>query len=67
MFGDGALTFREYATREPLSLAVVHRAVLEFLQAGRTHRQDRDGHWQMGVGSRVRALRRRGRTAGGGG
>ena len=32
MFGDGALTFREFVMREPLPLAAVHDAVLEFLQ-----------------------------------
>ncbi len=32
MFGDGALSFREFAMREPLPLATVHDAVLEFLQ-----------------------------------
>jgi hypothetical protein len=32
MLGDGALTFREFAMREPLPLATIHRAVLEFLQ-----------------------------------
>jgi hypothetical protein len=32
MFGDGALTFREFAMREPLPLATIHDAVLEFLQ-----------------------------------
>jgi hypothetical protein len=35
MFGDGSLTFREFATREPLPLATIHDAVLEFLR-GRT-------------------------------
>ena len=35
MFGDGALTFREFAMREPLPLATIHDAVLEFLR-GRT-------------------------------
>jgi hypothetical protein len=35
MFGDGALTFHEFATREPHPLAVIHDAVLEFLR-GRT-------------------------------
>ena len=29
MFGDGSLTFREFAMREPLPLAVIHDAVLE--------------------------------------
>jgi hypothetical protein len=32
MFGDGSLTFREFMTREPLPLATVHDAVLEFLR-----------------------------------
>jgi hypothetical protein len=32
MFGDGPLTFREFAMREPLPLARVHDAVLEFLR-----------------------------------
>jgi hypothetical protein len=32
MFGDGALTFREFFMREPLPLATVHAAVLEFLR-----------------------------------
>lgn len=32
MFGDGALLFREFAMREPLPLATIHDAVLEFLQ-----------------------------------
>ena len=32
MFGDGSLTFREFATREPLPLARVHDAVLDFLR-----------------------------------
>lgn len=32
MFGDGALTFQEFAMREPLPLAVIHDAVLEFLR-----------------------------------
>src|SRR6266404_5165831 len=32
MFGDGALTFREFAMREPLPLATIHDAVLEFLR-----------------------------------
>jgi Nucleotidyl transferase AbiEii toxin, Type IV TA system len=35
MFGDGSLTFREFAMREPLPLATMHDAVLEFLR-GRT-------------------------------
>jgi hypothetical protein len=35
MFGDGSLTFRKFATREPLPLATIHDAVLEFLR-GRT-------------------------------
>src|SRR5262245_38318145 len=32
MFGDGSLTFREFAISEPLPLATIHDAVLEFLQ-----------------------------------
>src|SRR6266542_3681162 len=32
MFGDGPLTFREFARREPLPLATIHDAVLEFLR-----------------------------------
>ncbi len=32
MFGDGSLTFQEFATREPLPLATIHDAVLEFLR-----------------------------------
>ena len=36
MFGDGSLTFREYVMNEPLPLAIVHRAVLDFLH----HRND---------------------------
>jgi hypothetical protein len=32
MFGDGALSFREYAMKEPHPLAIVHRAVLDFLK-----------------------------------
>src|SRR5437867_4468032 len=36
MFGDGALTFREHVMKEPLPLALVHDAVLEFLH----HRDD---------------------------
>ncbi len=35
MFGDGSLTFREFAMREPLPLATIHDAVLGFLR-GRT-------------------------------
>jgi hypothetical protein len=35
MFGDGSLTFREFIMREPLPLAMIHDAVLEFLR-GRT-------------------------------
>jgi hypothetical protein len=36
MFGDGSLTLREFAMREPLPLARIQEAVLEFLR----HRQD---------------------------
>ena len=32
MFGDGALTFREFAMKESLPLATIHDAVLEFLR-----------------------------------
>jgi len=32
MFGDGALTFREFIMGEPLPLATIHQAVLEFLR-----------------------------------
>jgi Nucleotidyl transferase AbiEii toxin, Type IV TA system len=32
MFGDGALAFREFVMREPLPLATIHDAVLEFLR-----------------------------------
>ncbi len=32
MLGDGALTFREFAMREPHPLATIHDAVLEFLR-----------------------------------
>lgn len=32
MFGDGALSFREFMMKEPLPLAAVHDAVLEFLR-----------------------------------
>src|SRR3954464_7854848 len=32
MFGDGALSFREFAMREQLPLATIHDAVLEFLR-----------------------------------
>ena len=32
MFGDGALTFQEFARREPLPLATIQDAVLDFLQ-----------------------------------
>src|SRR6202007_1634088 len=32
MFGDGSLTFREFAMREPHPLASIHDAVLEFLR-----------------------------------
>ncbi len=35
MFGDGSLTFREFTMREPLPLATIHDAVLQFLR-GRT-------------------------------
>ena len=32
MFGDGSLSFREFIMREPLPLATIHDAVLEFLR-----------------------------------
>jgi hypothetical protein len=32
VFGEGSLTFREFAMKEPLPLATVHEAVLEFLR-----------------------------------
>ena len=32
MFGDGSLTFHEFAMRESLPLATIHATVLEFLQ-----------------------------------
>src|SRR5438045_8400951 len=32
MFGDGPLTLREFAMKEPLPLARIHDAVLEFLR-----------------------------------
>src|SRR5437660_6655663 len=32
MFGDGSLTFREFVMGEPLPLATIHDAVLEFLR-----------------------------------
>src|SRR5688500_6237467 len=32
MFGDGALTLREFAMGEPLPLARIHEAILEFLR-----------------------------------
>ena len=32
MFGDGTLTLREFAMKEPLPLATIHEAVLEFLR-----------------------------------
>ncbi len=32
MFGDGSLTFQEFAVREPLPLASIHDAGLEFLR-----------------------------------
>jgi hypothetical protein len=32
MFGDGSLTFKEFLMREPLPLATIHDAVLEFLR-----------------------------------
>ena len=32
MFGDGSLTFREFAMHEPVPLATLHEAVLEILR-----------------------------------
>ena len=32
MFGDGPLLFREYVMREPVPLAIIHTAVIEFLR-----------------------------------
>jgi hypothetical protein len=32
MFGDGSLTMREFAMREPLPLAQIHDAILDFLR-----------------------------------
>lgn len=32
MFGESALTFREFAVSEPLPLSTIHQAVLEFLR-----------------------------------
>jgi len=32
MFGDGALTLKEFAMREPLPLAEIHDAILDFLR-----------------------------------
>lgn len=32
MFGDGSLTFHEFVTREPLPLATIQEAVLDFLR-----------------------------------
>src|SRR5271168_1478608 len=32
MFGDGALSFQEWSMKEPLPLATIHDAVLEFLR-----------------------------------
>lgn len=32
MFGDGSLTFREFAMKEPLPLATIHEAVIDFLR-----------------------------------
>ena len=32
MFGDGSLTFREFAMKEPLPLATIHDAVIDFLR-----------------------------------
>jgi hypothetical protein len=32
MFGAGSLTFREFAMKEPLPLATIHDAVIDFLR-----------------------------------
>jgi hypothetical protein len=32
MFGDGTITFREFVLREPVPLATIQDAVLEFLR-----------------------------------
>ena len=32
MLGDGGLAFEEFVMQEPLPLATVHRAILEFLR-----------------------------------
>lgn len=32
MFGDGSLTFQEFVMREPLPLATIHDAILDFLR-----------------------------------
>ena len=32
MFGDSVLTFPEFAMSEPIPLATVHEAILEFLR-----------------------------------
>jgi len=34
MFGDGSLTFREFAMRKPVPLATIYDAVLEFFRGG---------------------------------
>ena len=35
MFGDGSLTFREFAMSEPLPLATIQDTVLEFLKGAK--------------------------------
>ena len=43
MIGDGALSFREFVMREPLPLATIQEAVLEFLSvAAKVFRADVD-------------------------
>jgi hypothetical protein len=42
VFGDGALSFQEFAMREPLPLATIHDAVLDFLK-GRDDAARRSG------------------------
>jgi hypothetical protein len=32
MFGDGPLLFRQYVMHEPLPLAIIHAAVIDFLR-----------------------------------
>src|SRR5207244_11951721 len=53
MFGDGGLTLREFAMKEPLPLAKVHEAVLEFLR----HRDDAVLFGAQAVNAYVNELR----------